>query len=34
MLYKFISSAILASNASLKKKVLEKLMGSTDLQIF
>jgi len=32
LLYKFVSSAILASSSSVRKNVLEKLMGSTDLQ--
>jgi hypothetical protein len=34
LLYKFVSSAILASSSSVKKNVLEKLMGSTELQNF
>ena len=33
-LYKFISSVFLASSSSIKNKVLEKLVGSTDLQNF
>jgi len=32
LLYKFVSSAILASSSSVRKNVLEKLMGDTDLQ--
>ena len=34
LLYKFVSSAILASSSSVRKNVLEKVMGSTDLQNF